>query len=326
MMKYVSLLCLTLQNALLVLVMRYSRTRDVSALYITSTTVIMAELTKFIFCNILILAEEGWSVRKWWQHIVDNILSQPMDCLKISVPSLVYVLQNNLLFIAVSNLDAATFQVSYQLKILTTAIFSVAMLGKELSKMQWFSLVILFLGVSLVQLQSGTSTPSSTSSGPIQSPTIGMVAVVISCIMSGFAGVYFEKVLKSTKQSLWVRNVQLGFIGVFLGLVTMAMKDGAEVYEHGFFYGYDWLVYFVVLLNSLGGLMVAVVVKYADNILKGFATSAAIVLSSVASVYFFAFHMSLQFVIGAGLVVSAVYLYGKFPKITIMPLPKVISQ
>lgn len=42
------------------------------------------------------------------------------------------------------------------------------------------------------------------------SPFVGLVAVLVACCSSGFAGVYFEKILKETKQSVWVRNIQLG--------------------------------------------------------------------------------------------------------------------
>jgi UDP-sugar transporter A1/2/3 len=49
----------------------------------------------------------------------------------------------------------------------------------------------------------------------------------------------------------------------------------------------------------VGGLLVAVVVKYADNIMKGFAASFAVVLTFVISMYFSNFYPNQNFYIGA---------------------------
>lgn len=68
------------------------------------------KLTKNVV-HVRVSLQEG-SVSRWLQHLNENIIQQPWDCLKISVPSVVYILQNNLLYLAVSNLEAATFQVS----------------------------------------------------------------------------------------------------------------------------------------------------------------------------------------------------------------------
>ncbi|XP_046542938.1 LOW QUALITY PROTEIN: UDP-galactose translocator-like [Haliotis rubra] len=310
-LKYFSLMCLTLQNALLILVMRYVRTRN-GDMFMATTAVILSEILKFSSCLLLILYQEG-NLRRFLQRLNEDIIQQPLDCLKVSVPSLIYTLQNNLLYMAVSNLDAATFQVTYQLKILTTAIFSVFMLKKQLSKLQWISLVILFVGVSIVQMQPTADKKDVKEKVTTeQNPVKGLIAVIISCLMSGFAGVYFEKILKGTHQSVWLRNVQLGTLGSVIGVITMLIKDGSSVREKGFFHGYDGVVWFVVCLQSFGGLLVAVVVKYADNILKGFATSAAIVISCIASMYFFNFQLSLQFVVGASFVMLAVYIYSRY--------------
>ena len=62
---------------------------------------------------------------------------------QVMVPSAVYLVQNNLLYVAASNLDVATYQITYQLKILTTALFAVTMLGKKLLPTQWFRSVLL---------------------------------------------------------------------------------------------------------------------------------------------------------------------------------------
>uniref|UniRef100_A0A8C4Z589 Solute carrier family 35 member 2 n=1 Tax=Gadus morhua TaxID=8049 RepID=A0A8C4Z589_GADMO len=306
-LKYISLAVLVVQNASLILSIRYVRTLPGDRFFATSA-VVMAEVLKLITCLLIILVQKRGNLKEMALFLYDHIVVQYADTLKLAVPSLIYTLQNNLQYVAISNLPAATFQVTYQLKILTTALFSVLMLRKTLSKLQWLSLLLLFLGVAIVQVQQ-EGKKESVSESSDQNYTVGLVAVVVSCLSSGFAGVYFEKILKGSAASVWVRNVQLGIFGTALGLLGMWWKNGEEVAEHGFLFGYTPAVYSVILNQAFGGLLVALVVKYADNILKGFATSFSIIVSTVTSIYLFAFQVDLLFSAGAALVMGAVYMY-----------------
>lgn len=74
------------------------------------------------------------------------------------------------------------------------------------------------------------------------------------------------------------------------------------VLEKGIFYGYNHIVWLVIFLQAIGGLVVAVVVKYADNILKGFAASFSIITSCIICYFFFDFQPNFLFVLGAILV------------------------
>lgn len=74
--------------------------------------------------------------------------------LRLSVPALAYTVQSFLIYVALEHLDAGTYTVTYQLKILTTAMFTVLMLGRHLSVAQWLALVILLAGVATVQIVS----------------------------------------------------------------------------------------------------------------------------------------------------------------------------
>jgi UDP-galactose transporter len=164
--------------------------------------------------------------------------------------------------------------------------------------------------VSLAQL-------SSTDSGgrEKENTTIGFVAVLLAACTSGFSGVYFERILKNSATSLWVRNVQMGLSSIMLAIVGIYFSgDGPVVWNKGFFYGYNWVVWTVVLLQAVGGLVVAVVVKYADNILKGFAASFSIVTSCILCYFFLDFRPNSLFLWGSLLVNIAMYLYSYVPK------------
>ncbi|KAI8377865.1 nucleotide-sugar transporter-domain-containing protein [Radiomyces spectabilis] len=306
--------------------MRYSRIvqKPGQSMYIASTAVFLAEVLKIIAC----LAVMRYQQRSWEGFTLmvrHEILGKPKETLKMLIPSGLYALQNNLLYVALSNLEAATFQVTYQMKILSTAIFSVVLLGRSLNRDKWCALVLLMIGVTMVQSQSMSSAAppepvASETDGDmpldqplvlaVQNPFIGLVAVITSCISSGFAGCYFEKILKTSDTSMWVRNIQLGISGAFFSFVGMVMYDSQALREGGLLQGYDWLTWVVVANQALGGLLVAIVVKYADNILKGFATSLSIIVSGIISFYLFNFQPTMPFVLGAAIVMVSSYLYG----------------
>ncbi|XP_056585502.1 UDP-galactose translocator [Triplophysa dalaica] len=307
-LKYISLAILVIQNASLILSIRYVRTLPGDHFFTTSA-VVMAEVLKVFTCLVIILIQQKGNLKNFAMLLYNSLFVQYLDTLKLAVPSLIYTLQNNLQYVAISNLPAATFQVTYQLKILTTALFSVLMLRKSLSKIQWISLVLLFAGVAIVQVDQESGKQKETLNSPNQNYVIGLVSVIISCLSSGFAGVYFEKILKGSSASVWIRNVQLGIFGILLGLLGLWWSNGTAIAEKGFLFGYTSLVWGVIFNQAFGGLLVAVVVKYADNILKGFATSFSIIVSTITSVYLFGFHVDLVFTLGAGLVIGAVYMY-----------------
>ena len=161
-MKLVSLICLVVQNTALVLLMRYTRTTGAKTetgepgeMYFSSTTVVLMEAVKILSCMFILAWEYGF--QETGRLISHGLLKQKMELLKMLVPAFLYAMQNNLLFVAITYLDAVTFQVSYQMKILTTAMFTVTILHRSLSSRKWLSLVLLTIGVALVQIPSGTA-------------------------------------------------------------------------------------------------------------------------------------------------------------------------
>ncbi|CAE8623181.1 unnamed protein product, partial [Polarella glacialis] len=257
-------------------------------------------------CSFLFLSKEQGSTVAAANHVIRSFTRSRSDLVKVSVPSLLYTLQNNLLFVSLSNLSGAVYQVTYQLKILTTAVLSVVILNKALGPTKWLALLILTMGVACIQFPRGSSA-AAVHEG---SATVGLVAVLSACVTSGLAGVYLEKILKQTDASIWMRNIQLASFGGLLALIGAFLQDGEKILQDGLLQGYSPLVWCVILLQAVGGLVVAAVLKYADNILKCFGNALSIVISCMMSAVFLQeFSPDLLFVLGTVLVLVATTLY-----------------
>jgi UDP-sugar transporter A1/2/3 len=114
---------------------------------------------------------------------------------------------------------------------------------------------------------------------------LGTSAIIASCLSSGFASTYFERLLRidsslsphdSARPSLWIRNVQLSLWGL-LATLPLALRqlylavsssssfglgeageEGSRILEimgNEFFKGFNRITWLVILLQVIGGLL-----------------------------------------------------------------------
>ncbi|KXJ88453.1 nucleotide-sugar transporter [Microdochium bolleyi] len=375
--KHVSLATLTFQNSILILLVHYSRIMTPSGdhRYFTSTAIFLTEVIKLAISLTAAIYEVSRSLAPstpatvLFEQLYNAVFSG--DGWKLAIPATLYTIQNTLNYVALGNLDPVHFQILYQVKILTTAIFTVTMLGRSLTVNRWIALVVLTVGVAIVSIPSSTpevgmftlhdmtdhffprsmhelgqiangmgevanhltrrslnglsevgmalTKRSATYEGIDEDVTqigmnysIGVAAVLVAAVISSLTGVYLEKVLKdpATTASVWTRNIQLSFYSLFPAVIFgIVYKDGEEIAQHGFFDGYNWVVWALIVLQAVGGVLASLCINYADNIARNYATSISLILSFTFSVWFFDFKVSIMFLAGAALVLASTFMY-----------------
>lgn len=223
------------------------------------------------------------------------------------------------------HLEASVFSILAQLKILTAALFSVAMLGTHLSMRKWRALFLLVLGAVLVQWPTDAKQPAASTSEAEtgRSWIIGTAAALTMVTMSGFAGIWTEKFLKAGSGgggkdaapplSIWERNLQLSFWGMLFAIASFAATSvRGDAPAPGFLAGYSWLTWCIIVVAAIGGLLVAVVVRFTSTLVKGFASSASIIVTALLSLVMFpGEQLTPVFWLGALVVMAAIYQYGQ---------------
>jgi len=297
-----SLLVLVAQTTALAICMRISRRKGgTSGLYVSSAAVCVVELIKLLVSIILYRLVENGRYRDIFADL------KSLRNWRFSIPAGLYVVQNNLQYIAMGHLSPVVYQVFIQLKVVAAAIFSEKLLNKRHSAKQWSAIVGLTAGLGLVQLALTTSGNGKLGSSGAAT-TVGLAAVLLSCGTSGVAGVYSEKLVKSSPSKLWGLNIQMSFFGFLLSLGVL-VKDFRQLVRNGsVLYGFTPIVWITVMLHALGGLVTAFVVKSTSSVVKGFAQSFSVVVSCLISHFILKdFRASPLFLLGALIVcISAI--------------------
>jgi len=134
---------------------------------------------------------------------------------------------------------------------------------------------------------------------------VGFLAALGACFASGFGGVYMEMVLKGSSTSIWLRNAQLAIFGA--STATWVVLQEGEVNLTRGYTPWVWLMAFTV---ASGGLLVAAVLKYADNILRQFSTAISVILTTALSALVLQdITLDLTFAAGTVLTIGATFMY-----------------
>lgn len=227
------------------------------------------------------------------------------------IPSIIYLIHNNVQFATLTYVDTSTYQILGNLKIVTTGILFRLFLKRKLSNLQWLAIVLLAVGTTTSQVKGcGGASCDSVFSSPIQGYMLG----ILSACLSALAGVYTEFLMKKNNDSLYWQNVQLYTFGSIFNMGHLLFDDFRGGFEKGpwwerLFNGYSIITWMVVLNLGSTGLLVSWLMKYADNIVKVYSTSMAMLLTMVLSVFLFSFKPTLQLFLGIIVCITSLHMY-----------------
>ena len=245
------------------------------------------------------------------------ITSVPM-----AVPAFIFLAMNLLSFVSLHRISASAFTLIQQSKLIATAVLSRVVLHKEISMARWRALGVLLCAVLIICYETrpqrerscevggsaagaAADASSSSESAALRAAEylVGVSAVCLEAILSGFSNVYFERVLKSTSLSVWERNVQLASYSLCM-YVPMAL------WEHGsLLYGWSVLTWIVAFLGALGGILIGLILAYLDSITKNLVLSVAIVLTACVDHLCFQGPMTLNIISAATIIIFSILTY-----------------
>ena len=293
--------------------------------YLAVSTTFIVELTKL-----------GISAGMYTSLPIDqrtHALVRSRDVLLFAIPAFTYFVNNNLIFLILISVSTTTYQILSALKTVFTGILFRLILKRVLSEVQVNAILLLACGAAVSQFPicqceadsvalselvnvSSSASKEQAAAALAASPYIGAMLTLLACVFSAFAGVYSELLLKKDGQlhSIHLQNMMLYAWGVVFNASTLLIKDRDDIAQHGgLMQGYTPAVWLLIANNALIGLAISAILKFANNLVRVFAHTAAMMLTMVLEVMIGTSPFSPQVLVSVVIVGSSTFLYNRQP-------------
>lgn len=221
---------------------------------------------------------------------------------------------------AYQNLEALTFNVLNQTKILSAALFCFVVMGKRQSRMQIASLILLTFSTLVIEkiVHPAAFVKLMSSNGPAfglgkfitgmvggdfgRRFTHGIIPIIVASMISGLAGALTQLNLQGggSKLSVWGKknsakvsrqprnaylfSMEMNVASIILLLGSLLMSpSGRDIMRtpSTFFSNWTPQTFIPVVTNAIGGILVGLVTKHAGSVRKGFALIFGLLLSGL---------------------------------------------
>ena len=214
--------------------------------------------------------------------------------------ALLYTTNNYITFYVHLAADPGTYTLGKSVTPYLVAVL-LRLSGDRLHSLQWLCIIIQCCGIAVTQYDPcGDTTTLSPSA-------YGLIG--FSACITATCGVWNQKVVKGFETPVHLQNMVLYSFGFLLATTAYLAPRTDGTPRLGFFEGYSALPAALIFFQAFQGLAVTWVLKYADAIIKNFASTAVMAILVVVSVFLFGLRTTPVTWLGVIIVLTTTYTY-----------------
>ncbi len=241
-----------------------------------------------------------FSIREAWTTFTQNLSRDFLG--KIGLLAVLYAINNNVQFYIFLQADPGNINLIKSFSALVTAISLWLFFAKPLNSLKWKVIILQVAGLAIVQYDPKKD--------QLVLSFYTYLLLIGSVSITSFSGILNERQLKLIPVSMHIQNAILYLFGTILNfLVFWFLPPPGSTVSVSFFHGFSMGALLIVLANSLMGIAITAVYKYADVIIKTFASAVTTSILFFINPFIFQSETQFQSLMGCVVVFVSTFIF-----------------